>query len=86
MHVITEDREAHDINGKDPGENFEPISNPVFPMREIPAGILINSAEKRASDAAIDQMKDLYLIVRKDFTQIHSWHCRLSRNYDTHHP
>ncbi len=32
VHVIAEDREAHDINGKDPGQNFEAIPNPVFPV------------------------------------------------------
>ena len=86
MHVIAKDREPHDVNGEDPGQNFEAISNPVFPMGEISPGIFINPAEKRASDTAIDQMKDLYFIVRKDFTPIDSWHCRLSRDFETDHP
>jgi len=83
VHVIAEDREAHDVNCEDPGENFEAISDPVFPMREIPAGVFINPAQKGASNTAIDQMKHLNFIVCKDFTPIDSWHCRLSRYFET---
>jgi len=75
VHVIAEDCERHDVNCEDPRKNFESISNPVFPMREISTGIFINSAQKGASHTAIDQMKDLYFIVCKDLTPIDSWHC-----------
>lgn len=75
MYVIAEDCERHDLNCENPRENFESISNPVFPMREISANIFINAAQNCASHTAIDQMKDLYFIVCKDLTPIASWQC-----------
>ena len=62
------------IHGKNPRQDFQPIANPLFPMRKISARLPILPAQKRPADAAVDHMKRRNLIVRKNLPPIPPWH------------
>ena len=62
------------LPSKNPCQDFQPVANPLFPMRKISARLPILPAQKRPADAAVDHMKRLNLIVRKNLPPIHPWH------------
>ena len=71
----TEHRKAEDIQSEDPGQFFQPFSDPLFPMRVISSGSAIFPTEKRATHAPVDQMKRLNLIRRTNLRSLHPRHC-----------
>jgi hypothetical protein len=73
--MIAEHRKAEDIQSKDPGQFFQPFSDPLFPMRVISSGSAIFPTEKRATHAPVDQMKRLNLIRRTNLRSLHPRHC-----------
>ena len=74
MQVIVQHCKTQHIDRKNPCQDFQPVANPLFPMRKISARLPILPAQKRPADAAVDHMKRLNLIVRKNFPTIHPWH------------
>jgi len=74
MQVIAHHRKTQHIDRKNPCQDFQSFANPLFPMRKVSARLPILPAQKRPAHAAIDQMKRLNLIVRKNLSPIHPWH------------
>jgi len=58
MKMVREDGESQHVDSKLPGQELEPIFEPGFAMVEILAGQRVIAAEKAATDAAIDAVKD----------------------------
>ena len=62
MQMVAEHREAEDIQSKDPCKFLQPFSDPFFPVLVILSRSAVLATKKRASHAAIDQMKRLNLV------------------------
>ena len=60
---------------EDSSQFFQPLSDPLFPVRVISSGSAIFPTEKRATHAAIDQMKRLNLVFRTNLRSLHPRHC-----------
>ena len=60
--MVREHRVGQAIDPKNRGEKLKTLTYPLTSMFVVDAGILIQTAEKRLPDAALDCMNDLNLI------------------------
>ena len=74
MQVIAEHGKAQNIQGEDPNQFFQPFADPLFAMGVVFSLMTILATEKRASHAAVNQMKRLNLIFRTNLRPLDSRH------------
>jgi hypothetical protein len=74
MEVVAHDGIAEDINPKDPGEFFESVADPFFPVGIVFARPPVLATEVGAPDTPIDEMKYLHFRSSTDLGSIESRH------------
>jgi hypothetical protein len=72
--MVIHHRIAQDLNGRDTGQLFQTVTNPILPVAEIPASLQVLATQKGLSHAAVDQMKCLHFVCGDDLRAIKPWH------------